>query len=393
MNLVERYALSCGVKIGKPFMVAHSYPTKSSKYITIHNGQKFNSRNYNYWSEVVSMLKPILKPKGYSIIQIGGKEDQKISGVDECYCGDINFRQTAGIIKAADLHLGIDSFPVHAASCFGVKIVALYSNMYASQSKPYWSKDDDVKLIQGDLRGSKPSYSNNESDKVINRIKPEEISNSVLDLLEIDQKISEKTIFIGEEYGPTIVEYVPDFPISRSNFPEGNVNVRLDLFYNKFFFEDVLRSRKCSVIVDDIFDYDLIYKYKDNVTNIYIDLSDISKDFDLDYLKGTGVSLYPFVYNDCLSSDEINQIRLKYYDYEIFEHNKIPKEGDRPKFDKGKKLKYKSCKYILSKNKVFNSELNWRKGIESINLGDCVGDFVFVDEIWEEVDYFRVFED
>lgn len=391
MHIVEQYALSCGAKIGKPFMVSHPYPTKTNKYITIHNGKKFETRNYDYWEDVVSMLRPILKPAGYSIVQIGGEEDPQISGVDECYCGKINFKQTAGIIKNAELHVGIDSFPVHAASCFGTKIVALYSNMYVSHSKPYWSKDSDVRLIQADLRGKKPSYSAHEPDKVINRIKPEKIANSVLDLLGFKQNITQETIFIGDEYGPVIVEYVPDFYISRSNIPDGNINVRLDLGYNKLFFEDILKNRNCSIIADDIFDFDLIHKYKDKITQIYLDVSDINKDFDLDYLKSSGVSIYPFLYEDTLSEDEIKNVALKYYDYEIFKHNKNIPEKEKPNLGNNKNLKYKSCKYILSKNKIFNSELNWRKNLPCINIGDSVGDFNDINEVLEEIDYFKIF--
>ena len=62
MHLLEQYALSCGLKIGKPFLYDHFYPLpNSNKYITIQKEAKFPSRTYKYWQSVIDLLYPILK--------------------------------------------------------------------------------------------------------------------------------------------------------------------------------------------------------------------------------------------------------------------------------------------------------------------------------------------
>ena len=57
MHLLDRYALSCGVKIDKPFISEHYYPTTLDKYIVFQTSGKGNSRQYDYWTKVFSFIK------------------------------------------------------------------------------------------------------------------------------------------------------------------------------------------------------------------------------------------------------------------------------------------------------------------------------------------------
>ena len=44
-HLIEEYAKSLGVKIGKPVLNDHFYPILDEKYITIHTDNKIDSKN------------------------------------------------------------------------------------------------------------------------------------------------------------------------------------------------------------------------------------------------------------------------------------------------------------------------------------------------------------
>jgi hypothetical protein len=74
-HLIEEYAKSLGVKIGKPFVVDHFYPTLHEKYITIHCDNKIDSKYYEYFPQVLNLIKSILNSKGYAIYQVGGPQD------------------------------------------------------------------------------------------------------------------------------------------------------------------------------------------------------------------------------------------------------------------------------------------------------------------------------
>ena len=92
------------------------------------------------------------------------------------------------LIKNGVLHLGANSFAMHAASCFQKKIVSLFSNIGPEHSGPYWSKDEDIILLNGDRKGQKYSFHDFEDPPTINTIKPEKVAESVCKLLDIEFK-------------------------------------------------------------------------------------------------------------------------------------------------------------------------------------------------------------
>ena len=82
-HLIEEYAKSLGVKIGKPVLNDHFYPILDEKYITIHTDNKIDSKNYEYFPQVINLIKPILNNLGYKIYQIGGPADP-VSPIAPC---------------------------------------------------------------------------------------------------------------------------------------------------------------------------------------------------------------------------------------------------------------------------------------------------------------------
>ena len=86
-HLIEEYAKNLGVKIGKPVFEPHYFPIIEDKYITIHVDNKIDSKYYEFFPEVLDLLKNIISPLGYKIYQIGGSEDPELSGADKSYLG------------------------------------------------------------------------------------------------------------------------------------------------------------------------------------------------------------------------------------------------------------------------------------------------------------------
>jgi len=78
MHLIEQYALSCGVKIDKPFVETCFFPVECQKYITLHASSGMQAKNYDYFNDVSDLISPFLKEKNINILQIGDQADRKI---------------------------------------------------------------------------------------------------------------------------------------------------------------------------------------------------------------------------------------------------------------------------------------------------------------------------
>lgn len=393
MHILEQYALNCGLKIGKPYIYEKYFPIPFEKYITFNPFGKFNSRKYSYWQEVIDLITPILSKENIHIVQIGGPNEQ---GYNQCYhlMGQTNFNQTAHIINNGLLHFGVDSFPIHIASYFDKKIVSIYCNMYASQSKPYWSSEENIKLIQANLNGKKPSYAAEESPKTIDNIKPEEIANSILDLLEIKEKVNQEAIFIGNRYGPLLLESVPSIIIPENVFPNVLLNIRYDYVeeikeQDYFCTLSNLNIRNCSIITDKEIEIEKLMPLKNKITNIFYDITftKINLDF-FEKVKSLGIKI-DFVFNKTKLNDEniLNSKKLELIDHQeqinIFQN--IPKDIEKIK----KSTTYKSKKIIFANNNAYISKAAFleNKPIQlndNLNLVQNLSDINNIDLLIEE---------
>ena len=77
MHLLERYALSCSVKIDKPAIEEQFYPLTQDRFIVLHASSGMQSKNYDYYNEVVDLIKPYLDRENIKILQIGSEDDQE----------------------------------------------------------------------------------------------------------------------------------------------------------------------------------------------------------------------------------------------------------------------------------------------------------------------------
>jgi hypothetical protein len=360
MHILEQYALNCGLKIGKPFIHEKYFPLPFQKYITFNPFGKFNSKKYSYWQDVIDLLSPILSKENIGIVQIGGKDE---SAYNNCLplMGQTNFNQTACIINNSLLHFGVDSFPIHIASHFDKKIVALYCNMYAQQSKPYWSNSENIKLIQANLNGKKPSYAAEENPKTINNIKPEEIASSVLKLLDIKSELSQETVFIGDKYGPLLLESVPSVILPPNLFPSLLLNIRFD-YINDIKEDDYtctlnnLNIRNCSIITDKPINIEKLLPLKDKIHNIFYDITvyNVNTDF-INKVKSFGIKI-DFIFHKSKSNNDqiLNNKKLELIDYQE-QINVIESTNNNINIIKDSSF-YKSKKLLFANNNVYLSK-------------------------------------
>tara|TARA_B100000287_G_scaffold100163_1_gene92261 strand:+ start:2434 stop:3564 length:1131 start_codon:yes stop_codon:yes gene_type:complete len=373
MHLIERYSLATGLKIDNPTISEQFYPVVCDKYVCFHASSKDNLRDYDYWDEVKSLLKPFFQKLGLKTLQIGLEKDPSLE-CDIDLRGKTNIRQMAYVVKKSELFVGVDSFPAHLAGFFNKKMVSIYSNSFAACVRPYWGNQKNQKIIETDRpNGEKPSFSFNENPKTVNRIKPEKIAHAVLELLGVKEKLGYKTLFVGELCKESCVEVIPT---QRTSVVAEKIDVRMDKSHNEDALahilkrnsvevttsrpisEKLLASRRISKIVyrSDKFDkgfVKLIKKYAIKNALICTDKKNVS---------AQRAQLF-----DCL----INEIQ----DDEIIKQNKARFKGHDLK-----KVKVKSGKKIVCGDRVYETVYDFNGKKNS-------------DDFFLDLDWFMVYSD
>lgn len=184
MHLLETYALLSGCLIGQCHIQEEEIDLPSSPYITFHGfNPKGSGRQYKNWQIIIDNLiaNPLFQ---YKIIQVGSTNDQKYQNIDNSYLGKTSYNSLAYLIKHTQLHLGFDSLPIHLASHYDKKIVAIYAH-YKNNTCPFFSTRANTILLEPDHTLLKPVFANEDPYDQINTIDHQIIYKAILSLLEI----------------------------------------------------------------------------------------------------------------------------------------------------------------------------------------------------------------
>lgn len=355
MSLLTTYSSYLGIlPLDKPNINTQVFPVPFNKYITLHVGDgKISAKHFDYWSEVVMLLKPVLHHFGVKIVQIGGPQDQIISGVDASYL-TLTYAQSAFVQKGAILHLGIDSLAIHTASAFEKKIVALYSHIYSQQSPCNWSKPEDVIYLEPE-RTNHPPFVPAEYPKMVNTIKVEEICRSVCKLLNLPVDFNFSTQFIGEHYNLPIVEIIPDFFGESSELNGANINLRMDLNFDENCAHAWAQHYPVKIITKRPINLDLLAVNRKNIPQLTLLLDD-KDSFTLKYVKAAK-SLIPNLVLVGMKEETISDTREKFFDWIV---ERMPKP-DRSKVEQlPSGCKFWTKKLVFSKAQRFASIAHWK---------------------------------
>lgn len=397
MHILESYASTARAKISKPHLIPKFFPMSCEKYITLQGDAKFNSRKYSWFSEVVLLLKPYLEPLNIKIVQIGSKDDNRIPYCDIDLCGQTSYRQNYDVIRNSLLHVGPDSLNIHIASVFGTKILGIYSNMYSSQSGPFWTKKQDSILIQAPLLGNKPSYSADENPCVINLIKPEAIAQSALDLLNINETITCKSVYFGENYTHLYVESVPDSLVNSQFYSEVPLHIHYDWVKSGEMTDSILYKqislRKSVIITDKPLNMDILDKLRSNVLQIIIKIKGTEQKEIVQAVEKAG---FIYILVTELNEQELNNIKLDYINFRpIIKEKEFLKEKIDPSNKINEDSYFKSTKFILSNNKVYASKIHWLNDISMSNISEKQKIGIFHNDkiFWDEIEFFYLFNE
>lgn len=350
MHLLDRYSLATGLKIDKPFIYEKYFPLSVQKYITINFVTK-DSKTYDYGQEVVNILYDIFNPLGYTIVQIGDKNEKPFIN---CYhtFGQTTINQLAYIIKNSSLHIGVDSFSSHLAGHYNIPCVILFSNNYIDCCKPFWgNKDNQIFIEPFRKQGIKPSFSFTENPKSINTIAPEKIAEAAVKLKNISYNYQYKTVLLGIHYYHKLIEMYPDQPVDPRQFNSESIIIRMDYNFNLEVLKKQLQISKCTIVTDKEIDVEILKNYKNNIMEIVCLINDDSL---VNFVNNLFKLNFRFTLLSYKSEEEVNKLKIHYMEKNLI----IKKEKSEPEIiskNPDKKFYYKSSKLILAKNKFYPS--------------------------------------
>jgi len=333
-SISEVYAKDLGVKIGKAKITEHFHPIPEGKYITFFKQDIIQANQYDYWEIVMSLLSPILKKHKIIGVEL---HDNKIQSA----------KQNNFLIKNSELYLGIANHFMITADIYNKPSVCLLSNVYPSNINSEYSK-----VITPDFSSIKPSFSSQEAEKRINEILPEDIAQSVLDKLNIKEKIKFKTIRIGSAYNQDLVEIVPNFFHPHQDLANKNINIKSEIHFNKENIINWCRHSNVNLFLDQVIDDEMIDACT-NLKQIVFNYHTKHKDLDLSNfikkLKNNRINFVIQVQDEKMFSDT----SLKYFDGNVIRKNNI-----EPENVSNTECKFFSKKKFVSEGNVFNSEFS-----------------------------------
>lgn len=355
MSLLDVYARNAGVlPVGKPNINVQYFPVPYEKYISLHVGDnRIQSKHFDFWTEAVALLKPVLHHFGIRIVQIGGPQDQIIAGVDASYL-TLTYAQSAFIQKGAILHAGIDSVCAHVSAAFDKRAVVLYGHIYPNQA-PLATDSSNVVYLVPDRGTNHPPFGPVEYPKMVNTIKIEEICRSVCKLLDLPATFDFSTQFIGEHYNLPIVEIIPDFFGESAELNGANINLRMDLNFDENCAHAWAQHYPVKIITKKPINLELLAANKKNIPQLTL-LLDNKDDFSLEYVKAAK-SLIPNLVLVGMKEEMISDTREKFFDWTV-ERMPIP---DRLKVERlpiG--CKFWTKKSVFSKAQRFASIAHWK---------------------------------
>ncbi len=333
-SISEVYAKDLGVKIGKAKITEHFHPVPEEKYITFFKDDPIQVNQYDYWGIVMPLLNPILEKHKIKILEIHDNKNQSV-------------KQNNFLIKNSQLYLGVANHFMVISDIYKKPSVCLLSNSYPSNMNSKYSK-----IIAPDFSSIKPSFSLQESKKRINEIFAENIAQSVLDKLNIKEKIKFKTIRIGYNYNQDIVEIVPNFFSPHSDLRNKNINVKSDIHFDKDHIINWCKHSNVNLFLDQIIDDDIIDACS-NLKQVIFNFTAEHKNLDLtNFIKKLKNNKVKFAIQ-VEDKDMVSEVSLKYFDYNVVPKNDL-EVTDAPNTE----CKFLSRKKFISNGKVFSSEFS-----------------------------------
>ena len=120
MQLSTAYSNTCGLKIQKPYVYELFFPFVEEKFITIDT----DTNNYNYWGDVIDLIRPYLNKKNISIFQLGNPNSASLPNVNRTN-GALNSSQKSFLVRKTLLHVSNNNYSSQLAASLNKKLICL----------------------------------------------------------------------------------------------------------------------------------------------------------------------------------------------------------------------------------------------------------------------------
>lgn len=111
-------------------------PLEGAPFVAMHPGARCNVNKRWETDKFVELSRRLNREKGLGMVVVGGREDEPLAdammaglgGVALSLAGEATLRQTAAVVRRAQLYVGNDSGPLHIAAGTGTPVVAIFAS-------------------------------------------------------------------------------------------------------------------------------------------------------------------------------------------------------------------------------------------------------------------------
>lgn len=403
MRLIERYALSSGLKIAKQGLIENYYPLPFNRYITIHASSGMLGKEYPYYHMVVELIKPYLDRAGIKMVQIGGKDDKLLPDCHHTQ-GKTNLHQASYLVHGAALHLGNDSIWGHRAGYLGIPLVQPWGTTDPKNHSSYEADPAKTVFLESHRWGRNPTFASQENPMSIALIPPEDIASAVLRLLGLARPDFARTQFIGPLYQHTIFDWVPNAQPCLNLAPDIPISVRMDLEFSEQNLLAVLNTgRKVTILTKRPINLQILAAFK---TNILSYSHEVDTDCPLDYILNVKRILANVVWFGRESDPErMSALRFHFFDVCVVEQVIVPTRDDylresaaylNKPLDKTAHLPIlylKTNKYIMSNGKIYLSYAHVAADQSITDLNVKTAQVIDSPALWQDLSHYLIYAD
>lgn len=408
MKLIERYALSAGLQIGRQSLAETFYPLPFAQYITLHASSGMLGKNYPFYAEVLRLIQPLLSARDVQIVQIGGKEDAPLAGCHHLL-GKTTFNQCAYVVRGALLHLGNDSVWGHRAGHVGVPLVQPFGPTDYRNHASYDADPAKTAFLESHRWGRQPTFASQENPPSIALIKPEDIADAVARLLDIPHDPFARSQFIGSNYLQTIIEVIPNMVPAPGLLPELPFVVRMDYEHNEQTLQAILQTgRRIHLFARAPINLNLLAAFKAQILSYN---HEIDADCPVDYVNvlariiparsffsrtddAAALADLRFRFFGICTIDQLAHRTKDLYVKEMASYQHVSEADARIELDKALLsgiLRFRTNKYLLSRDRVYLSYAHQQADQASPALGANEGTVIDTETFWHETNHQMIY--
>ena len=378
--MLKKIFQHCGLDIlHKKENFPENFFPSPEKYIIYQTGSEKKSQIYDYSPEVVSIVSKELSLLDIKIVQVGDSSDPSIPNCIDLR-NQLTIRQLAYLIKNSILCVSSNILTAKLCRVYKKDLILLGSNFPSKMIKPDFEQ---VLYIEPELKTPRWNYKQEEWPKNINHIKPEIVAKAILEKLGIANTVNCETLYIGDKYGPKLLNFIPDKSFPRE-LVNKSFNFRLDICNNTEYLPYASRVSKIDISTKTPFDLNNL-----NLANIKSIVYFCDKDVDTNFIKEC-ISKLINIGVICEDEEALSEARFKCLGICTVYKRIIEKPLD---IIETRDIFFKCNRVYIGNNKTYASIYHYKNDLEvNSNISKLSDSFMNDKDFLENKDYTLIFK-